>query len=107
MKGKTQKQKREIVVVHWEDSYAHSGQKAEKEWKGYGTGLCVSVGLLTQEDENQITLAQDLFYHQPPTVEGDQFRNVFSIPKACVVAVEKFPCPIEYGEAALLRHRKK
>lgn len=84
------------MVVHWEDSYSHSGQKLDKEWKDYGTGFCISAGVLVKEDAGQITLAQDLFYDQPPTVEGDQFRNVFSIPKRCIVKVEKFLCPIEY-----------
>lgn len=93
MRKKNQKLHREIVVVHWEDSYTHSGQKAEKEWSGYGTGFCISAGILVKEDTGQITLAQDLFYDQPPTVEGDQFRNVFSIPKRCIVKVEKISAP--------------
>lgn len=97
MENKNQQLNKEIVVVHWEDSYAHGGQKMEEEWKDYGTGFCVSAGILVKEDMNHITLAQDLFYSQPPTVEGDQFRNVFSIPKRCIVKMEKFSCPIEYA----------
>lgn len=92
------KTKREIVAVHWEDSYGHTGQKPEEEWKDYGTGFCVSVGMLLAEDEKQITLAQDLFYDQPPTVEGDQFRNVVSIPKSCIVEAQKFAFPIDYSK---------
>ncbi|OHA62205.1 MAG: hypothetical protein A2748_01165 [Candidatus Wildermuthbacteria bacterium RIFCSPHIGHO2_01_FULL_45_20] len=96
MEKKDQASKKEIVVIHWVDSYAHSGQKAEEDWQHYGTGYAISVGILLNENEEQVTLAQDMFYDQPPTIEGDQFRNVFSIPKRCIVELQKFPCSIEY-----------
>ena len=95
MKKELQKFNKEIAIIHWEDSWTHGNiQLSEKEWKEKNIGYAISIGLVVNENEKQISLAMDYFYPQNVDNEGS-FRVVNSFPKSAIHKIEKIKIPVE------------
>lgn len=68
-----------IVLVEWVDSASYSGwHRISPETAGIIT--CISVGLLCQEDKEQLTLVQS-------RNDFGNYAEFLSIPKCCIKRV--------------------
>ena len=66
-----------LVLIEWEDSYSYGG------WHARDSGLdivaaCVSMGLLIDGNDNQVTIAQSM------SKTSGNIGDTITIPKGCI-----------------------
>jgi hypothetical protein len=71
----------ELVCIRWRDAGARHGTWQKPDGLDFRFEL-QSAGFLVNETEEAITIATDY--------DGERYRDISSIPKACVLDVRRF-----------------
>lgn len=78
---KLDKEHLKIAEVHWVDSIAGSGWTLTDDYKDDKPLGCFSVGILIDEKENAITIAQNF------GIDPDQVCNTITIPRCAIQSI--------------------